>query len=101
MSERRWFRSLYWRIGLGFIALLALLLVAQAASFVWLAVQTEGGQPERVGQDFAELVANEFSAALARDPALDLRPYASRRLGEFHRPAFLIFPDGPWWARPA
>ncbi|HQZ40313.1 MAG TPA: HAMP domain-containing sensor histidine kinase [Vicinamibacterales bacterium] len=94
MSERRWYRSLYWRIGLGFMALLALLLVAQAASFVWLAVQTEGGQPERVGQDFAELVATEFGAALARDAALDLRTYASRRLGEFHRPAFVIFPDG-------
>lgn len=94
MSERRWFRSLYWRIGLGFIALLALLLVAQAASFVWLAVQTEGGQPERVGQDFAQLVAAEFGAALANDATLDLRQYASRRLGELHRPAFVIFPDG-------
>ena len=56
-SHRRWFSSLYWRIALGFIVLLAIMLAAQAASFVWIAVQTEQGQPERVGQDFAELVA--------------------------------------------
>jgi signal transduction histidine kinase len=85
---------LYWRIGLGFIVLLAVLLAAQAASFVWIAVQTEQGQPERVGQDFAELVAGEFEAELLRDPALDLKRYAATRLAGFHRPAFVIFPDG-------
>jgi signal transduction histidine kinase len=94
MSERRWYRSLYWRIALGFIVLLAVLLVAQAASFVWIAVQTEGGQPERVGQDFAELVATDFESALAQDAALDLRQYATKRLAEFHRPAFVAFPNG-------
>lgn len=94
MPDRRWHRSLYWRIALGFIVLLAVLLVAQAASFVWIAVQTEGGQPARVGQDFAALVANEFESALAQDPALDLREYAQRRLAEFHRPAFVALRDG-------
>lgn len=94
MSERRWYRSLYWRIALGFIVLLAVLLVAQAASFVWIAVQTEGGQPERVGQDFAELVATDFESALAQDAVVDLRQYAAKRLAEFHRPAFVAFPDG-------
>jgi signal transduction histidine kinase len=94
MSERRWYRSLYWRIALGFIVLLAVLLVAQAASFVWIAVQTEGGQPERVGQDFAELVATDFESALAQDASLDLRQYATKRLAEFHRPAFVAFPNG-------
>jgi two-component system sensor histidine kinase BaeS len=93
-TRRRWFRSLYWRIGLGFIVLLAVMLTAQAASFVWIAVQTEQGQPERVGQDFAELVAAEFESALERDPSLDLKQYAATRLQTFHRPAFVIFPDG-------
>ena len=35
--------------------------------------------PERMGRDFAELVASEFESALARDPALDLEAYAQRR----------------------
>jgi signal transduction histidine kinase len=94
IGRRRLFSSLYWRIGLGFIVLLAVMLTAQAASFVWIAVQTEQGQPERVGQDFAELVASEFEAALLRDPSLDLKRYAASRLAEFHRPAFVTFPDG-------
>src|SRR5215203_6088961 len=94
MSERRWFRSLYWRIGLGFIVLLAVMLAAQAASFLWIAVQTEGGQPERMGQDFAELVATEFESELAKNPSLDLKQYVASRLSTFHRPAFVIFPDG-------
>ena len=94
LPRRRWLSSLYWRIGLGFIVLLAMMLAAQAASFVWIAVQTEQGQPERVGQDFAELVASEFESALQRDPSLDLKQYAASRLAGFHRPAFVIFPDG-------
>ena len=35
-SKPVWYRSLYWRVGLGFVAFLALLLVAQALLFVWL-----------------------------------------------------------------
>ena len=31
VGRRRWFSSLYWRIGLGFIVLLAVMLAAQAA----------------------------------------------------------------------
>jgi signal transduction histidine kinase len=94
MSERRWFRSLYWRIGLGFIVLLAVMLVVQGASFVWIAIQTEGGRPEQIGQDFAELVATDFESALAKDPGIDLREYARTRLTQFHRPAFVVFPGG-------
>lgn len=94
MSDRRWYRSLYWRIGLGFIVLLAVLMAAQAASFVWIAAATGGGVPQRVGQDFAELVATDFESALAADPRLDLAQYAGTRLADFHRQAFVVFPDG-------
>lgn len=99
-SDRRWYRSLYWRIALGFIAVLALMLGVQAASFVWIAVQTEGGVPERVGRDFAELVAGEFQAALVEQPGLDLEAYARTRLGELARPTFVVFPDGTVVAPP-
>ena len=36
MSEPVWYRSLYWRIAFGFIALLAVVLVAQVVVFLWL-----------------------------------------------------------------
>lgn len=93
-GSRTFARSLYWRIGLGFILFLAITLGLQAALFIWVAGETEGGMPERMGRDFAELIASEFEAALARDPQLDLRSYAERRVHELHRPAAIIFPDG-------
>ncbi len=91
---RSFARSLYWRIGFGFILFLAITLVLQVALFIWVAGETEGGMPERMGRDFAELVASEFESALVRDPTLDLRAYAERRIKELHRPAAIIFPDG-------
>jgi signal transduction histidine kinase len=100
MATRSFARSLYWRIGLGFILFLAITLVLQGVLFVWVASENEGGMPERMGRDFAELVASEFRAALARDPALDLRAYARRRVSELHRPAVILFPDGSAVAPP-
>jgi signal transduction histidine kinase len=95
MSRTRSFaKSLYWRIGFGFILFLAITLVLQVGLFIWVAGETEGVMPERMGRDFAELVASEFEAALARDPELDVRAFAERRVNELHRPAAIIFPDG-------
>jgi signal transduction histidine kinase len=93
-GPRAFAQSLYWRIGFGFILFLAVTLVLQVALFIWVAGETEGGMPERMGRDFAELVASEFESSLARDPKLDLRAYAERRVKELHRPAAIIFPDG-------
>ena len=96
MSEprRSFARSLYWRIGFGVILFLGVTLGLQVGLFIWVAGQTEGGMPERMGRDFAELVANELESALARNPQLDLRAYAQQRVNEFHRPAVILFPDG-------
>src|SRR5688500_9425950 len=94
MATRSFARSLYWRIGFGFILFLAITLVLQVALFIYVAGEREGGMPERMGRDFAELVAAEFEAALARDPQLNLRQYAEQRVNELHRPAAIIFPDG-------
>ena len=94
MATRSFARSLYWRIGLGFILFLAITLVLQVALFIYVAGETEGGMPARMGRDFAELVAAEFEAELVRDPQLDLRRYAEQRVNELHRPAAIIFPDG-------
>ena len=93
-------RSLYWRIGFGFILFLGITLALQFALFIWVAGETEGGMPERMGRDFAELVASEFEAAIARDPAIDLEAYARKRINELHRPAVIIFADGRTVAPP-
>ena len=93
-------RSLYWRIGLGLILFLAITLALQVGLFIWVAGETEGGMPERMGRDFAELVASDFESALARDPALDLEAYARQRISELHRPAVILFADGRTVAPP-
>jgi len=93
-------RSLYWRIGFGFILFLGITLALQFALFIWVAGETEGGMPARMGRDFAELVASEFEAAVARDPAIDLEAYARKRINELHRPAVIIFADGRTVAPP-
>ena len=98
--NRRFSSSLYWRIGFGFIFFLAIMLTLQVGLFIWVAGETEGGMPERMGRDFAELVASEFEATLAREPQIDLRAYAERRVKELHRPAAIIFPDGTTIAPP-
>jgi len=93
-TRRSFAKSLYWRIGFGFILFLAITLSLQVALFIWVAGETEGGMPERMGRDFAELVASEFESALTRDPSFDLHAYAQRRIKELHRPAAIIFADG-------
>lgn len=93
-GSRAFGRSLYWRIGLGFILFLGITLGLQFALFIWVAGATEGGMPERMGRDFAELVASEFESALDRDAALDLEAYAKQRISELHRPAVIMFADG-------
>src|SRR6185436_18650626 len=100
VGKRSFARSLYWRIVFGFILFLAITLTLQVGLFIWVGGETEGGMPERMGRDFAELVASEFEAALARDPKIDLRAYAERRVKELHRPAAIIFPDGTAVAPP-
>lgn len=94
MSERAWFRSLYWRVAIGVSLLLAIVLAAQSGLFVWLAVRTEGAQPPRMLDDVARLVATDLSAAAESNPSMDLATYARTRIADLHRPAIVLFPDG-------
>jgi signal transduction histidine kinase len=100
MANRSFARSLYWRIGFGFILFLGITLILQFVLFIYVAGETEGGMPARMGRDFAELVASDLESALAQDPQLNLRAYAEQRITAFHRPAAIIFPDGTAIAPP-
>ena len=67
-----WYRSLYWRVGLGFVALLGVLLVTQALLFVWLASLTAGAFPAASGGRLAELIASDIRNRLESEPDVDL-----------------------------
>ena len=76
-----WYRSLYWRIALAVIALVALMLAAEGALFLWLSDRTAGAMPGRNPQQMVRLVAQDFEAALTAEPSLDVEMYLREQYG--------------------
>jgi signal transduction histidine kinase len=89
----RWYRSLYWRIAIGFVLCLAAILLAQAVLFVWAASRSGPALPGQPPDRFAGNVALDLSAALERDPELDLAAYIQDQY-ESAYPFLLVLPDG-------
>jgi signal transduction histidine kinase len=92
MHERVWYRSLYWRIALGYIALLAVLLVVQTGLAVWL-TDRMWGRASRTPSQLAELVAQDVSAQLTQTPELDVEDHLRRIYGSGYQPFVLVL-DG-------
>jgi two-component system sensor histidine kinase BaeS len=89
-----WYRSLYWRIGLGFVAFLAVLLVAQALLFVWLTGRTAGAFPAASGARLAELIAGDIRDQLEVDPAADLGAHIAAEYSRVVQPFVIVMADG-------
>jgi len=89
-----WFRSLYWRIALGSMAVLAVLLLAQALVFLWMsgtiATTLLGQSPDRIAAEAAREVAD----ALKKDPSLDLEKFVRDRYGSLTQPLMVVLEDG-------
>src|SRR5687767_6633334 len=90
----RWYRSLYWRIAVGLFAFLALMLVAEAALFLWVSDRIAGSMPARSPQRLAAIVASDVGAALARSSSLDLDAYLKDEYGDILQTFFVILRDG-------
>ncbi len=93
-GPRRWFRSLYWRIAVGFIAVLALMLAVQGGLLLWLSSSRDEVLPPRLLGDLATLVAEDLAADLDRTPGADLAALADTRFRELGRPVALVLADG-------
>src|SRR5690242_6560822 len=93
MSRRVWYSSLYWRIGVGFVALLAVLLLAQGTLFLWL---TNGiwGSAYRTPSQLAGAAAQDVQAALTRTPNLSLDEYLTARYRRPVQPFAIVLQDG-------
>jgi two-component system, OmpR family, sensor kinase len=93
MSDRVWYSSLYWRIGVGFVALLAVLLLAQGALFLWL---TKGiwGSAYRTPSQLASAAAQDVQTELARNPELRLDAYLAHRYRRPVQPFVIVLHDG-------
>jgi signal transduction histidine kinase len=93
-GDPRWYRSLYWRIALGLIAFLAVMLVAQGLIFLWLTDRAAGSVPARSPRRLAVLVASDLGTALANDPALDVERYVKDQYDHVIQPFAIVLRDG-------
>jgi signal transduction histidine kinase len=86
-----WYRSLYWRIAIGFVATVTVVLVLHASLFLWLASTNEtiGMSPARV----ATVAADELSSALEADATLDVDAWLAREFGRGPHRVFVLRGD--------
>ena len=93
MSDRVWYRSLYWRIAFGFVALLALLLLVQGVLFLWMTDRIVRPSSRSPGQ-LAQAVAADLSTELALNPSLPLDAHVAERFGHIYQPFLVVMADG-------
>jgi signal transduction histidine kinase len=90
----RWHRSLYWRIAAALIALVAIMLVAEGALFLWLSDRTAGAMPGRDPQQLVSFIASNLSATLAADPDTNVEQYVQDQYGHFFQTILVVMRDG-------
>jgi signal transduction histidine kinase len=93
-GTRVWYRSLYWRVALGLIVFLALMLAAQALLTIWMSNQIAGSMPARSPRRMAVLVASDIGAALGQNPNLDLERYVRDQYENVLQPFIVRMRDG-------
>lgn len=92
MAKPAWYRSLYWRIAIGFVLFLAAVLALQGGALVYLITRMEvapGPPPPEV----TRLIARDLSEALAANPKLDIQQFF-RQEYEGRVPLVAIMKDG-------
>jgi signal transduction histidine kinase len=94
MSDPVWYRSLYWRIALGFIALLAALLAAQGLVFLWMTGRMVDLFPNRSPAQFATTLAADTGTLLSSQPDADVGGYLNGRYASVPRGFVVALEDG-------
>src|SRR5436190_22586156 len=86
-----WYRSFYWRIAIGFVATVGVVLALQAALFLWLAStnDTIAMRPAHI----AAVAAAELSSALEADASLDIDAWLAREYGRGPHGVFVVRGD--------
>jgi signal transduction histidine kinase len=90
----RWYRSLYWRIAIGFMLCLAVMLVVQAVLFIWIASRAGPTMPGQPPARFAETVALDIAAAIEREPTLDVEKFVHEQYGRDSHPVLVMMTGG-------
>jgi len=90
MPRRRWYRSLYWKIAIGYVALLALLLLVQTSLAVWMTGQI-WGRATRTPAQLAEIVAQDLQTQMSEYPQLDVATHLRAKYGRGYQPFAVVF----------
>ena len=85
MPERVWYRSLYWRIALGYIALLAVVLVLQMGLVLQLSNRM-WGRAVRTPAQLADIVAQDLAEQLRETADMDIKAYLRKHYGTGYQP---------------
>src|ERR1700737_4543016 len=88
-----WYRSLYWRIAIGFVMFLAAMLVVQAMLFTWVIAQSGQTLPQSPS-GFAQAVATDLAGAIERDPQTDVARYVHDQYSKITHPFFVMLANG-------
>src|SRR5262245_24727880 len=94
MPEPVWYRSLYWRIALGFVAMLAVLLVTQVFVFLWVSGRMPDFFPNRSPAQLAATLAADVAQVLNERPETDLSEYVNGRYSRSPRGFVVVLSDG-------
>jgi signal transduction histidine kinase len=94
MSDPVWYRSLYWRIALGFVLCVAGLLVAQALLFLWLAERSSVSMLARSPQHLAVVIASDIADALEADEHADIQRSLHDQYGSRPDRIVVVMKDG-------
>ena len=93
MPDPVWYKSLYWRIAFGFVAMLAALLLAQGLVLVWLTDRVVGWSAQSP-EELVSSVASDLTTALSRNPSLTLDAYVRDEFSHIYRPFVVAMVDG-------
>jgi len=93
MPDPVWYKSLYWRIAFGFVAMLAALLLAQGLVLMWLTDRVVGWSAQSP-EELVASVASDLSTALTRNPSLPLETYVRDQFSHIYRPFVVVMVDG-------
>ena len=95
MHDRsRWYRSFYWRIGLGFVTFVVAVIVAQSVMFGYLVSRSSLTQQGSSPNSMAIAVEGDLRSALARNRGMDLRGYLVREYGTSRFQICVVMADG-------
>ncbi len=93
MPDPVWYKSLYWRIAFGFVAMLAALLLAQGLVGLWLTDRIVGWSAQSP-EELVSSVAADLSTALTSNPSLPLDTYVKDEFSHIYRPFVVVMVDG-------